>query len=55
MFNPPPLTRQTWIYDDPSGVAEPAPYLRPWPRREPKRRPAVTVRTRRVAHAHRES
>jgi hypothetical protein len=47
-----PPTKQHWVYDDPSGVAEPAPYRRPWQRR---RRPApvasITVLRRpRVAH-----
>ena len=54
MFSPPPLTKQHWIYDDPSGVNEPAPYLRAWPRRAPRLRPAVNV-VRRVRIAHREA
>ena len=49
-LSPPPLTKQSWVYDDPSGVAEPAPYARRWPRREPKLRPAVSVRRPRIAH-----
>lgn len=29
MFNvPPPAAKTHWVYDDPSGVAEPAPYPR---------------------------
>ena len=49
-LNPPHLTRQHWVYDDPSGVAEPAPYPRRWPRRTPKARPLVSVRRARIAH-----
>jgi hypothetical protein len=47
---PPPLTRQQWVYDDPSGVAEPSPYARPWPRREPRRSRRPAVRLARVVH-----
>jgi hypothetical protein len=54
--NPPHLTKQHWVYDDPSGIAEPAPYARPWPRRAPKPRPAVHVNVvRRARIAHREA
>jgi hypothetical protein len=56
MFNvPPPPLKEHWIYDDPSGVAEPTPYLRAWPRRAPKRMPRVTVVRNRVRVSHRES
>jgi hypothetical protein len=44
MFNvpppTPPLTGTHWVYDDPSGVAEPGPYLRSWRR---PRRPVLNV------------
>lgn len=44
MFMAPPPTGKThWVYDDPSGVAEPAPYPRPWRRRLLKRTARVTV------------
>ena len=53
MFNvPPPAAKTHWVYDDPSGVAEPTPYPRPW-RRRPKRAAQVTVvpnRGVRVSH-----
>jgi hypothetical protein len=55
-LTPPPLTKQHWVYDDPSGVAEPAPYLRPWPHRVLRPRPVVSVnRVRRARVAHREA
>jgi hypothetical protein len=47
---PPPLTKPQWVYEDPSGVAEPAPYLRAWPRRAPKRGRRPVVRLGRVVH-----
>jgi hypothetical protein len=51
---PLPATKQHWVYDDPSGVREPAPYLRAWPRRE--RKPPIRVATRsRVRLSHREA
>ena len=37
-----------WVYDDPSGVPEPAPYPRPWRRRLLKRTAQVTVMPNRV-------
>lgn len=53
MFNvPPPAAKTRWVYDDPSGVAEPVPYPRPW-RRRLKRTSQVTVvpnRVVRVSH-----
>ena len=51
-LSPPHLTKQQWVYDDPSGVPEPEPYLRGWHRRERATRPALTIvrRTRRMAH-----
>ena len=49
-LNPPHLTKQHWVYDDPSGVREPEPYPRAWPRRVPRPRPALIVRRRRIAH-----
>ena len=50
-----PSTKQHWVYDDPSGVAEPSPYLRPWRRRERGAAPRVTVlRNRVVRVSHRE-
>ena len=55
---PPPATKTHWVYDDPSGVAEPAPYLRRWHPRSPARLPQVTfVRstTKRPRIAHREA
>ncbi|MES1246417.1 MAG: hypothetical protein ABUS54_01935 [Actinomycetota bacterium] len=58
MFIPLPSTKQTWVYDDPSGVGEPAPYRRAWQSRIPSRRPRVTiVRTadKHVRFAHREA
>ena len=45
---PPPTTKTHWVYDDPSGVAEPTPYPRPWRRRAPKRTAQVTVLPNRV-------
>jgi hypothetical protein len=55
MFIPPPPTKQHWVYDDPSGVAEPTPYLRRWHPRVPQRTPRITlVRSNRVRVAHRE-
>jgi hypothetical protein len=54
MFNvPPPAAKTHWVYDDPSGVAEPTPYPRPWRRRRSKRTALVTVvpnRVVRVSH-----
>jgi hypothetical protein len=53
---PPPTTKQHWVYDDPSGVAEPASYLRAWHPRIPGRLPRVTIvkhtakRSMRIAH-----
>jgi hypothetical protein len=50
---PLPATKQHWVYDDPSGVREPDPYLRAWPRRE--RKPSIRVATRsrvRLSHRH---
>jgi hypothetical protein len=52
-LSPPPLTKQQWVYDDPSGVAEPAPYLRAW-RRVARPRPVLNV-VRRARIAHREA
>lgn len=55
---PPPATKQHWVYDDPSGVAEPAPYLRAWHPRIPTRVQRVTLighTTRRARFAHREA
>jgi hypothetical protein len=55
---PPPSTKQHWVYDDPYGVTEPAPYLRAWHPRTPLRLPRVTVvraTTKRVRIAHREA
>jgi hypothetical protein len=40
---PPSMTKTHWVYDDPSGVAEPSPYLRPWRRRLQKRTAQLTV------------
>ena len=52
---PPPSTRRHWVYDDPSGVAEPAPYGRRWQPRAARRTPRITVvRANRVRVAHRE-
>ena len=49
MFNtPPPVAKTHWVYDDPSGVAEPAPCTRPWRRRLVKRTAQVTVLPNRV-------
>jgi hypothetical protein len=48
-----PSTKQHWVYDDPSGVAEPAPYARRWHRR-PRRELTITVVRRRPRIAHRE-
>jgi hypothetical protein len=52
---PPPPAKHHWVYDDPSGIAEPAPYARPWrPRRE--RKPSVHVAPRvSVRMTHREA
>lgn len=55
MFIPLPSTKQHWVYDDPSGVAEPAPYPRAWHPRTPTRLPRVTVirstaKSMRIAH-----
>jgi hypothetical protein len=55
MFISLPPTKQRWVYDDPSGVAEPSPYPRPWPRRQPRRAPQVTVLRNRVRVTHREA
>ena len=50
-LSPPPLTKQQYVYDDPSGVREPAPYPRAWPGRVRRPRPVVSVvRARRFAH-----
>jgi hypothetical protein len=54
MFTPPPLTKPHFVYDDPSGVREPQPYLRAWHRREPRTRPALNI-VRRARIAHREA
>lgn len=50
-LSPPPLTKPTWVYEDPSGVAEPSPYLRPWPRRK---RTRLEREARRARLIHRE-
>jgi len=50
---PPPATKTHWVYDDPSGVAEPTPYPRPWRRR--KRAAQVTVVPSRVRVTHLEN
>lgn len=54
MFQVPPSAAKThWHYDDPSGVAEPEPYPRPWRHRLTKRVQQVAVvptRTVRVVH-----
>ena len=50
---PPPAGKTHWVYDDPSGVAEPVHYHRPWRRSRPKRTAQVTVvpnRVVRVSH-----
>jgi hypothetical protein len=55
---PPPSTTTHWVYDDPSGVAEPAPYLRRWHPHTAVRLPRVTVirsTSKRVRIAHREA
>jgi hypothetical protein len=54
---PPPATNQHWVYDDPSGVAEPTPYPRRWHPRTPARLPRVAVvrPVGRVRVAHREA
>jgi hypothetical protein len=44
----PPTSKNHWVYDDPSGVAEPTPYPRPWRRRATKRAPQVTALPNRV-------
>jgi hypothetical protein len=53
MFLSLPPTKQRWVYDDPSGVAEPAPFARPW-RRRPRRSATITVIRNRPRVAHRE-
>jgi hypothetical protein len=51
MFLSLPPTKQRWVYDDPSGVAEPAPFGRPWRRRTRPSLSITVVRNRpRVAH-----
>ena len=51
MFTVPPSTKTHWVYDDPSGVPEPAPYARRWHPRVPLREPGVRVgRRRRLIH-----
>jgi len=50
MFIPPPPRKYHWVYDDPSGVAEPIAYARPWPRREPLRMPRVNRPRIRLTH-----
>jgi hypothetical protein len=40
---PPPASKTRWVYDDPSGVAEPIAYPRPWRPRLTKRTAQVTV------------
>jgi hypothetical protein len=54
MFMSLPPTKQRWTYDDPSGVAEPTPYVRPWRRRARPATPQIVVRNRMVRIAHRE-
>ena len=58
MFNQPPPFKQHWVYDDPSGVAEPVAYARPWrPRQlvgDPRRTPR-TANRRAVRLTHREA
>jgi hypothetical protein len=49
----PPTTKQHWVYDDPSGVAEPVRFLRPWRRRARATTARVTVlRNQRVRVTH---
>jgi hypothetical protein len=51
MFSVPPPTRTHWVYDDPSGVPEPAAYARRWHPHAPVREPRVlVVRKRRLIH-----
>jgi hypothetical protein len=51
MFLVPPSTKTHWVYDDPSGVPEPAPYGRRWHPHTPVREPRVVVaRKRRLIH-----
>jgi hypothetical protein len=47
MFHVPPPTKSHWVYEDPSGVPEPAPYARRWHPGAPVRKPRVLVRKRR--------
>jgi hypothetical protein len=59
VFNQPPSFtqagfKQHWVYDDPSGVPEPAPFPRAWPRRNALRSPRVSLRPR-VRMTHREA
>lgn len=56
MFIAPPQisTKTHWVYDDPSGVAEPAPYPRRW-RRLQKRSAQVTVLPNRARVTHMEN
>lgn len=56
MFIAPPQisTKTHWVYDDPSGVAEPTAYPRPW-RLLQKRRAQVTVPANRVRVTHMEN
>ena len=49
---PPPTSKTHWVYDDPSGVAEPTAFPRPWRRRQPKRTAQVTVLPTRVRVTH---
>lgn len=49
MFNVPPPTKTYWVYEDPSGVPEPAPYARRWHPVAPVRTPRV-LRKRRLVH-----
>lgn len=52
---PLPATKHHWMYDDPSGVREPAPYLRAWPRREGRPVAERLVTRTRVRLTHREA
>ncbi len=53
---PPPSTKQHWVYDDPSGVAEPLPYPKAWPtRRRVQQVLQVSPVRRHVRIAHREA
>jgi hypothetical protein len=54
MFHSPPPFKSHWVYDDPSGVPEPAPYQPAWPRRLALRTPRVPLRPR-VRMTHREA